>query len=385
MSKQDSKEKNVKRINDVVSIKGQIRFHGQGGINYDGPEQAKHLADLRMLSDYSVKGKENVKYHKKIFKVGFADDGKPQGSYKFKVSGGCLRNIIFKDEMSDSNTVISQIPYVFFNSITSPAYLIRGYMSADKDVKETTGKRKSAFTITDAVAEMDWTDKIHAEFYSRAGSKKTVAKSVNDGKSDTSIHSMEMPGEYDYTARFAISMDDMQFISLDPVLGRMGAELSKKQNRKMYMDALKRNIPTESNAEIRPYYKNSVVMGEYYAEDGILLTEETVNMFIHKIIDNIKRAYRTAPSSNGILNFVSMEMTIHTANSDDVVLEILPDTDISKIFFKYKKIYEAADIKRISERNIQMTEIENATKERAQEKKEKKETRKTKKLNKDVR
>lgn len=370
----------VKKKN-IRSITGMVTFNGQGSINNDSNDQKHILRDLELL-----KGKNTVYENSTFHKKEFYNNGDGY-SFRYKVSHDCIRHAMFIEEMPYYNAGIMLLPQVLYNSIATPEMIARGYMYANK---EKTIKKTSVFTITDALST-DELKSVSMEVCSRSGDRgeKTQTtttddegNSVTEKNGATSFFYRENVGKHTYVANFGINVDELQFISIDDLYGRCGADMSKSENRAIYLSALKRNFGISDDIEIKPYYLKTSIMGEECAEEGILLTPEMVNKVIHTILEKIIKVKVSRPSLGGLFVFNGMEITINYDDGSSDTIEVKSISDIEDLFFSYEQVYFEADEDMIAKRDAQIEKIKKESDEKAAaEKAAKKANKKAKKDN----
>lgn len=258
----------------VKSIGFKATFKGNGCVNFDCNEQKFELQRFEIL-----KGKvnDNVNFAKKVYYP--QEDGSIQ--FHYKVSAEALRHEIFKEDMPYINPIIQQIPSVFYDALGTPAMLSRGYMFAN----EISLKRKSPLTITDAEEVGAKHNAISIDFHTRSGAKNTETKGEED-KKDTTLYSIENVGRVLYESEGFINLQELQFISADPLYDRMGIDVDGGINEQLYLDSLKRHLPSKEKKFGYYYIKNSITADEW-AERGVLLNSEDVDYLVKYLLRNI--------------------------------------------------------------------------------------------------
>lgn len=364
------------KLENVKSLEAKITFRGKGVINAD--EGKSHSWFLYNKGLYATKN-ENIKFAKKSFVDEYDENEKEwKTKFKYKVSSDCLRHAMFEREMAFYNNALMDVPTAFYNSIATPALVARGYMFAKTNKNETKGwsaKKKSIFTISSAIAEMNPADKVYAEFCSKAGSKKSKDETDADAKSDTSVHAVESVGEYEYVSSMFVDLCEAQFISMDNLFDRCAVPFERHgvEYKKVYFDALKRNFNTQEDFEIKNYCLSTSVMGDEFAEEGVKLTKEMVNTLVHMILNRIVNLKIDRPSNGGYMEFSRMTVRVNMDNGEFKEFEVKNENDVKDIVFEYYDCYKEADAKAVAHRKHIMETLKEENSKTKKSKADKKE------------
>ena len=224
-------------------------------------------------------------------------------------------------------------------------------------------------TITDAIADGAWLDKVSFEIGTKSGFKNSELKkeTVNEkgevvkGKKDTSLFNTEQVGEHDYIAKMNLDLAELQFISTDIVYDRCAADLSQKQNKDMYLNAIRRNF-NMLDVDINFYRLLTAVCGDEFAEEGIKLSTEGVDIMVKKVLSNIVNVKEVRPSKGGIFEFKSMELIVKMEDGSEETVIINNNYDINNVTFEYADAYVVADTEEVVKRNKILLEAKNSKK-----------------------
>jgi hypothetical protein len=276
----------MKHFKNVSSIQFELTLNGEGCVNFDSAEQLEFLRSVGIVKyndpSFYNKGKAltNVLFSKKNFRRSEVD-----GTTEFhvKVSSECLRNAIFKTGMPSQSPTIMNILHVLYGAIAHPDSLIRGYMYADK---KGTIRKKSPLYLTDAEEQGAWRTAVATDFHSRSGEKESNKGKNSDDPKDNSIYKIENVGAITYKANGGIDVQEMGFISADPVYDRMAVNVDGGVNEQIYLDVLSKNLNI-AKPEFKYYYLNNSYTADEWAERGILLDNISVDKLIKRTFKNM--------------------------------------------------------------------------------------------------
>lgn len=319
----------MKTISNVKAIRFQVLFNGDGCVNYDAGEQKSTLSrfDLYAKSAYN-----NQMFAKKEF--GYDING--EMGFKYKVSSECLRHNIFRKSMPFVTSLANTNPELLAKLHSQPDYILRGYM-ATRGEDKTALKRKSPLTITDAVEYSDyWRKFADFDFHSNAGDKGEK----NDEKGNTSIYKIENVGKLMYIADANLDVEELQFISCDPIYDRQAFDneiKGKKENP--YLEGLAKSM-VDFTPEVKEYALDNDTLQmanekDQRGEFGVRLNQESVNMLIHRMFDLVRDV--NIYKRNAMFEF-SKFISVKIVTTDGVV-EIHPD-EIDDLYFEYAEAYK---------------------------------------------
>lgn len=351
-------------MNKVKSIQFNLLLNGVGCVNFGSSEELDFLLRTGIIkwndNGFVKNGKplSNVLLSKKNFRQ--TEDGTYE--YHVKVSSECLRNNIFKDTMRFQETSITTIPHAFYRALANPDMITRGYMYPYKG--GVTIKKKGPFYITDAEEVGPWRRFVSSDFHSRSGRKE-----LNDGKdsndaNDTSIYKIENVGAAKYMAVGGIDVAELRFIPADPVYERLSVNVDGGPYETIYMNELKRNT-VNFTPEFKYYFLKNSYTGDEFAERGIMLNDESLNMLIKRVIKNMLNI--EVLRRNAYLRTEKLTLRINYTNGEQDVIDVTPDM-VDDLNFDCINPYNEADEEKILA-NLKMVED---LKAKSKEKKSKK-------------
>lgn len=313
----------MKKISNVKAIRFSVAFNGNGCVNWDSKEQKSTLENYSLIEGT---GYNNEMYAKKEF----CYDKNGEIGFKYKVSSACLRHYIFRKSMPSG-----PVPYdnaneeLYFKMIAHPDYIIRGQM-ATRGQEITALKRKSPFTITDAVESTNNLHKfVDLDYHSNAGYK-----------GNTSVYRLENVGSMEYIAECNLDVEELSFISCDPKYDRQAFDNeSKGKSENPYIIALS-NAMINFTPEIKRYSLDNDIFQitggkDQRGEVGILLNKESVDMLIHRLFNLIKdlKIYKRDALFE-FKEFISIK-----AITENGIININPE-DIEDCIFEYSEAYK---------------------------------------------
>lgn len=258
-----------------ILFKGTIK--GNGIVNYDGKDQKWMLKKYKYDEWGNALKFDNIKIAKHaLVKNGNDENGKPQYDVRLKISSGCLRNAIFKEDHPFQNPMIMHSKKLLNMSIASVASLLRGYMFEQEGF---TGlKRKSPVIITDA--EQTAGELSTIDLHSTSGAKKT--KESEDDASDTSLFYKETVGDVEYSFRGAINLADLQFIPLSDTFDRMAVNPDDFET--LYRSHLESSVGSKID-EPGFYMMTSAVNA--IPEKGVLLSQSQTSLLVKEFFKRL--------------------------------------------------------------------------------------------------
>jgi len=210
-------DKKIKRI----AIK--VEASGNGIINFDSNDQ-KYIWN-KVPKNQKVNPKyNNVSFSKKDW-YGKGDDF----DYKIKISGECIKNAMFKDDVHSFSPSLQYNSNLFMTYLTSESIVSRGYLFAND--KESI-KRKGTLCLTSFTQTNNAVSTI--EIGSRGGEK--IKKISADDSSDTSLFFRETIGDVKYSSdHVSIDLCELQFICGDTITDRLAVSVEDQKKYIEYM------------------------------------------------------------------------------------------------------------------------------------------------------
>jgi hypothetical protein len=281
----------MKKIEGIKSVDFKITAEGEGVVNWNGStelkmfdtKQGKYIK-VRNHSLPKLRGYRNITERTKGDGEKFQDLKRTDEDIDFKennlyISQNCIRHHLFKAE--SFNLQDPEVAKNMEKLLCSITGLIRGYVVPKKEYKRT-----SALLITDFI---ETEGNGNFEQMSTSGSKEKTKNKAGIEKSN-SIFSKTTFGETKYEAYASISIEQLQFISLDDQFSRQTMEVNNEKEAKEVAYKISKFIQSlggNENAEA-VYHKNyvrkgSVFTNEKHGEAGILLNDVAIDTLIEKI------------------------------------------------------------------------------------------------------
>ena len=283
----------MEKVTGIKSVDFKVKALGHGVVNWNGQVDVNALIDgnVKRLKNHSIPKLRG--YSNKRFK----DDG----SYSLKfadeidftknplyISQNCIRHHLFRDQAFDLQVLEKKenLNEEMHKLLCSVLGLVRGYV-----VPKTENKRTSALLIT------DFEEKLHLGNYEqmgRSGSKEKQKTKSGDEKS-TSMFSKTTFGKTEYEAHGSISIEQLQFISLDDRFSRQAMRADENEGKQLaaeITDFLKliTNNEAEKDKIEAVYHPNYVRVGAIYdlGEAGILLNDEATDVLVKETLNLIE-------------------------------------------------------------------------------------------------
>jgi len=290
----------INKITGIKSVDFKITASGEGVVNWNGSTELEILIkekytkiknhSLPKLRGYSNKITRTDKDGKDFEGTKRPDDIDFTKTPLY-ISQNCIRHHLFKDE--NFNLQDPEVARETEKLLCSITGLIRGYVIPKKEYKRT-----SALLITDFT---ETTGNGNFEQMTTSGSKaKQETKSGTD--KSNSMFSKTTFGETKYEAYASISIEQLQFISLDDTFSRQAMKPNKEMEAKeiaLKISKYLQELGNDKNAEAI-YHKNyvrkgSIFTNEAHGEAGILLNDNAINVLVNQmsfLLENL--AFRQA-------------------------------------------------------------------------------------------
>ena len=316
----------VKVFNDVVSVKFDAKFIGDGIINADSKEQRYALIEYGLLNPIRTENKklvENYKFAKRVIEK----NAEGKWVYRIKISPDCIKYHMFPQLGKLAG--FAKSPEFMATVLCDPRFILRGYVYTFKDLSNY--KRKSPLMMMPAVSD-EFDKKIRVE----------VCTNSNPVEVDTSLRYEECVGKLDYTLHGAIDLTELQFISADPRFGRQaipydgGGECDQ-----IYINTLDRNFKT---AHKYGHYKiKNALMEDFTVEDGILLNYSDVDYMIKYFFRRMfGLEIMKAKASLNQVGSIKLIVMMYGGVSESIELKSVSDLD-NYVFNYHQKYTEELD------------------------------------------
>lgn len=271
----------MQKITGIKSVDFKVVALGHGVVNWNGPTTLagddgktvdNHtLPKLRGYSNLTGKIKEETgyKYKKQAADIDFKET-------PMYISQNCIRHHLFRDQAFDLHYAKDKNLQDVLASITG---LIRGYV-----VPSSQCKRTSPLLLEDFVDQLG---NGNFEQMGRSGSKEKGKDDKGDDVASNSFFSKTTFGETEYLAYGSISIEQLQFISLDKKFDRASMIIKDGEGEKIAetVQAFIKILAPERNPKAI-FNKNYVRGGTIFKEGevGILLDNEAINILIQETL-----------------------------------------------------------------------------------------------------
>ncbi|WP_444997736.1 type I-Fv CRISPR-associated protein Cas7fv [Aliikangiella sp. IMCC44359] len=255
----------MEKVTGIKSVDFKITALGHGVVNWNGPTNLAQengttvdnhtLPKLRGYSNLSGKVKDSgYKYRKEPTDIDF----KKTPLY---ISQNCIRHHLFKPQAYDLHFAKKTNLEKVLASITG---LIRGYV-----VPTSQNKRTSPLLIEDFVDQLG---NGNFEQFGQAGERDS-----------SSFYSKTTFGDTKYISYGSISIEQLQFISLDKKFDREAMELKEGQGEPLALEI--QNFIQSLNNNLNPivtFHPNYVRKGTIFeeGEHGILLNNDAIQVLV---------------------------------------------------------------------------------------------------------
>lgn len=271
----------MSKVTGVKSVDFKITAYGYGVVNWNGPTTLQsdgRIVDnhtLPKLRGYSnLTGKESEKGYKlkkDPSEINFAET-------PLYISQNCIRHHLFRDQAFDLHYAKDKNLIDVLTSITG---LIRGYV-----VPSSQCKRTSPLLLEDFI---DHLGNGNFEQMGRSGSKEKEVNKKGE-ESSNSFFSKTTFGDTEYTAYGSISIEQLEFISLDKKFDR-AAMIVKDGEGESIAQAVQGFIKTldPSRNPKAVFHQNYVRTGTIFEEGeaGILLDNTAIDILVKETLTMI--------------------------------------------------------------------------------------------------
>lgn len=276
----------MQKVTGIKSVDFKVTAKGYGVVNWNGPTTLQ--SDGRIIDNHSMpklRGYSNLtgKESEKGYKL-----KKDPSEINFKenplyISQNCIRHHLFKDQSFDLHYAKDKN---LLNILTSITGLVRGYV-----VPSSQCKRTSPLLLEDFV------DQLGNGNFEQLSSSSSSAESIGaDGKKDykrgeNSIFSKTTFGETKYEAYGSISIEQLQFISLDKKFDRAAMVIKDSEGEKVASEIEKfiKSLDPSRNPKAT-FHQNYVRSGTIFEEGevGVLLDNEAIDILVKETLRMIQ-------------------------------------------------------------------------------------------------
>lgn len=273
----------MEKITGIKSVDFKITALGHGVVNWNGPTTLSSegrtvdnhtLPKLRGYTNLTgkVKDETGYKYKKEATDIDFKET-------PLYISQNCIRHHLFRAQAFDLHYAAERNLEKVLASITG---LIRGYV-----VPASQCKRTSPLLLEDFVDQLG---NGNFEQFGRSGSKEKEKTKSGEDKSST-FFSKTTFGDTQYISYGSISLEQLQFISLDNKFDRAAMNINDNESEsvaksvKKYIQSLDSSLKPEA-----VFNKNYVRKGTIFeiGEAGILLNQDAMKALIEKTLKMVQ-------------------------------------------------------------------------------------------------
>jgi len=261
------------KITGIKSVDFKIKALGHGVVNWNGPTNLAQengstvdnhtLPKLRGYTNLSGKVKDTgYKYRKEPTDIDFKKN-------PLYISQNCIRHHLFRDQAYDLHYAKDKSLEKVIASLTG---LIRGYV-----VPSSQCKRTSPLLMEDFVDQLG---NGNFEQFGQAGERDS-----------SSFYSKTTFGDTEYLSYGSISIEQLQFVSLDNKFDRAAMIISDGQGERVaqlvqdYISLLNPNLSPKAIFN-KNYVRNGTIFEE--GENGILLNQDAMQILVDTTIQKIK-------------------------------------------------------------------------------------------------
>jgi len=263
----------MKQVDGIKSVDFKIKALGHGVVNWNGPTSLtgdggktvdNHtLPKLRGYTNLTGKVKEETgyKYKKEATDINFKET-------PLYISQNCIRHHLFRSQAFDIHYAKKNNLQKVLASVTG---LVRGYV-----VPASQNKRTSALLMEDFVDQLG---NGNFEQFGQAGERDS-----------SSFFSKTTFGDTEYISYGSISIEQLQFISLDKKFDREAMEIKEGQGEEVAQGI--QNFIQSLNHDLSPvatFHENYVRSGTIFEEGevGILLNHDAVQILVDYTLELI--------------------------------------------------------------------------------------------------
>ena len=270
----------MQKVTGIKSVDFKVIAYGHGVVNWNGPTTLtgdsgntvdNHtLPKLRGYTNLTGKVKETgYKYKKEASDIDFKET-------PMYISQNCIRHHLFRDQAFDLHYAKDKNLDNVLASITG---LIRGYV-----VPSSQCKRTSPLLLEDFVDQLG---NGNFEQMGRSGSKEKGKDDKGNDVASNSFFSKTTFGETEYLAYGSISIEQLEFISLDKKFDRASMIIKTGEGEKVAeaVQAFIKSIDPSKNPAAT-FHANYVRAGTIFEEGevGILLDNTAIDILVTETI-----------------------------------------------------------------------------------------------------
>ncbi len=299
----------MSKVTGIKSVDFKITAYGYGVVNWNGPTTLTgddgttvdnhSLPKLRGYSNLTGKIKEETgyKYKKEASDIDFSKT-------PLYISQNCIRHHLFRDQAYDLHYAKDKNLIDVLASITG---LIRGYV-----VPSSQCKRTSPLLITDFIDQLG---NGNFEQMGRSGSKEKGKDDKGKDVASNSFYSKTTFGDTEYVAYGSISIEQLEFISLDKKFDRASMIIKEGEGEKI-AETVQAFIQ-QLDASRQPkavFHANYVRKGTIFEEGevGILLDNTAIDILVNETLNLLREL--SIKQAKGYMYVESVDVDYNDSN-----------------------------------------------------------------------
>ncbi len=323
----------MQKVTGVKSVDFKVIAYGHGVVNWNGPTTLtgdsgntvdNHtLPKLRGYTNLTGKIKDTgYKYKKEASDIDFKET-------PMYISQNCIRHHLFRDQAYDLHYAKDKNLNDVLASITG---LIRGYV-----VPSSQCKRTSPLLLEDFVDQLG---NGNFEQMGRSGSKEKGKDDKGNDVASNSFFSKTTFGETEYLAYGSISIEQLQFISLDKKFDRaaMTIKIGEGEQVAQAIQNFIKNLDPSKNPTAT-FHANYVRAGTIFEEGevGILLDNIAIDILVAETIRmvselSIKQAKGYMYVDSVLVDYNDSHKMMRIKRSESDISET-PNTEYATYFY----------------------------------------------------
>lgn len=298
----------MSKVTGIKSVDFKITAYGYGVVNWNGPTTLTgddgttvdnhSLPKLRGYSNLTGRIKETgYKYKKEASDIDFSKT-------PLYISQNCIRHHLFRDQAYDLHYAKDKNLIDVLASITG---LIRGYV-----VPSSQCKRTSPLLITDFIDQLG---NGNFEQMGRSGSKEKGKDDKGKDVASNSFYSKTTFGDTEYVAYGSISIEQLEFISLDKKFDRASMIIKEGEGEKIAETVqafIQQLDPSRQPKAI--FHANYVRKGTIFEEGevGILLDNTAIDILVNETLSLLREL--SIKQAKGYMYVESVEVDYNDSN-----------------------------------------------------------------------
>ena len=315
------------KVTGIKSVDFKITALGHGVVNWNGPTSLtgdsgttvdNHtLPKLRGYTNLSGKVKEETgyKYRKEATDIDFKET-------PLYISQNCIRHHLFRNQAFDVHYANKSKVENLTNMLASVTGLIRGYV-----VPSSQNKRTSPLLLEDFVDQLG---NGNFEQFGQAGERDS-----------SSFYSKTTFGDTQYLAYGSISIEQLQFISLDKKFDREAMSIKVGQGEEVAQTV--QEFIQSLNADLSPlatFHENYVRNGTIFEEGevGILLNNDAIKALIDYTIELISELSIRQAKSYMYVDSVMVDFNdsnkMMRIKQDESSISVQPESEFATYFYQ---------------------------------------------------